>query len=233
MSLKTRIIPTLLCKGRELVKGERFNPWRRVGNAISACRVHNMRGVDELCLLEVGGGMIDLETVKLLAGECFMPLSVGGGVKTLDDFGALIRGGADKVVLSSCPEIIPDAALRFGAQAVVYSLVYSLTDDRDDTVARAEWVARLGAGEIILQARGLDGTLAGYDLKTLEAVSKAVSIPVIASCGCGTYDHMADALAHGVHAVAAGAMFQFTDSTPQGAARYLRERGFNTRLDAA
>ena len=231
--LKTRIIPTLLCKGRELVKGSRFVNERVVGNAISACRIHNMRGVDELCLLEVGGGMMDLQTVSLLAGECFMPLSIGGGVRTLEDFHWLISAGADKVVLGSShlPGLVTEASRKFGAQAVVISLAYRLVPIAAAKVAQG--FEHYGAGEILLQSVERDGTLSGYDLDMIAAVSRAVSIPVIASGGCGTYEHMAEALRAGAHAVAAGAMFQFTDQTPQGAAKYLQDCGFNMRLDAA
>ena len=232
--LKTRIIPTLLCKGRELVKGSRFVNERVVGNAISACRIHNMRGVDELCLLEVGGWMIDPEVVSLLAGECFMPLAVGGGVKTLEDFHWLIGAGADKVVLgASQPHGLCWAVSRkYGAQAVMISLAYSKkTAVGVSLLAQAFQMG--GAGEILLQSVERDGTLSGYDLDVIAAVSRAVSIPVIASGGCGTYEHMAKALRAGAHAVAAGAMFQFTDQTPQGAAKYLQDCGFNTRVEAA
>jgi cyclase len=231
--LKTRIIPTLLTRGRELVKGERFDSWRRVGNAMQACRVHNMRGVDELVLLEVGGGMIDTETVSALAGECFMPLAVGGGVRTLEDFHWLIGAGADKVVLGSVAwqntKLVADASKKFGAQAVVISIAVR---QGDDAVGWAIDMQTLGAGEILLQSIDRDGTMEGYDLPLIKAVSEAVSIPVIASGGCRDYANMADALIAGAHAVAAGALFQFSDATPQGAARYLHEHGFNTRLAA-
>jgi cyclase len=234
MGLKTRIIPTMLVKGFELVKGSRFVNERVVGNAISACRIHNMRGVDELCLLEVGGQMIDLEVVKLLAGECFMPLAVGGGVRTLKQFGALIANGADKVVLGTVafelPQLVRAAADKFGAQAVVVSIAVPALGY--NTVAAAKYCKRVGAGEILLQSVERDGTLSGYDLDLIAAVSHAVSIPVIASGGCGTYEHMAQALRAGAHAVAAGAMFQFTDQTPQGAAKFLANCGFSTRVAA-
>jgi cyclase len=227
--LKTRIIPTILCRGRELVKGERFDSWRRVGNAMQACRVHNARGVDELCLLEVGGQMIDLETVKALASECFMPLAVGGGVRTLEDFGSLIKNGADKVVLGHT-DLIGQASHKFGSQAVVFSLSYKW--GRDTVMFLAMNAELAGAGEILLQSVDRDGTMQGYDLELIRSVSSAVKIPVIASGGCGTYEHMAEALRAGAHAVAAGAFFAFTDSTPQGAARYLCEHGFQTRVAA-
>ena len=171
-----------------------------------------------------------------------MPLAVGGGVKTLEDFHWLISSGADKVVLGriafQMPSLITLASQKFGAQAVVISIAAEneLFEGEDCTVTAADWAywcQRLGAGEILLQSVERDGTLSGYDLSLIAAVSHAVSIPVIASGGCGTYEHMAEALRAGAHAVAAGAMFQFCDATPQGAAKYLQDCGFNTRVEAA
>ena len=231
--LKTRIIPTLLCRGRELVKGRHFDSTRRVGNAMQAVRVHNMRQVDELVLLEVGGGLIDIDTVSALASECFMPLAVGGGVQTLDNIHWLLGAGADKVVLGDVAwqntKLLVDASKKFGVQAVVVSMAVR---DGDDAASWARSTQALGAGEILLQSVGRDGTMSGYDLDLIRSVSQAVSIPVIASGGCGTYEHMAEALDAGAHAVAAGAMFLFTDSTPQGAAQYLDAHGFHTRCAA-
>jgi cyclase len=226
--LKTRIIPVMLCKGRELVKGKHFVNERRVGNAMQAARVHDARNVDELVLLEVGGGLIDADTVNALASECFMPLTVGGGIRTLEDIHWLLGAGADKVVLGHFG-LVADASKKFGAQAVVCSL--AMTSD-DDAVEWAKYCQHLGAGEILLQSVERDGTMQGYDLEAISAVSAAVSIPVIASSGCGTYQHMEEALRAGAHAVAAGAMFQFTDQTPQGAAHYLHARGYQTRVAA-
>lgn len=230
--LKTRVIPTLLCRGKELVKGQQFVNERRVGNALAAARVHNMRGVDELVILEVGGGQVDFDTIHALAGECFMPLSVGGGVRDMEDFRALIQGGADKVVLGHT-NLIAQASQKFGAQAVVYSLAYRGASHPLAMNVTAKHVESLGAGEILLQSIERDGTMQGYDLDVIREVSQAVSIPVIASGGCSGYPDMAEALNAGAHAVAAGALFQFTDATPQGAARWLYEQGFHTRTQAA
>lgn len=226
--LKTRIIPMLLCRGRELVKGERFASWRRVGNTLQAARVHNMRQVDELCILSLDG-MMDLDDAQTLCADCFMPVSIGGGVSTLEDFRALLWSGADKVVIRK-HELIAPASEKFGAQAVVFCINHC---DGDDSVGIAKDAQERGAGEILLQSVERDGTMQGYDLETLSRVAEAVHVPVIASGGCGLYSHMAQALNAGAHAVAAGAMFLFSDSTPAGAARYLHEHGFNTRMDYA
>lgn len=241
--LKTRVIPTMLCKGRELVKGERFINNRRVGVAMQACRIHNTRNVDELVLLEIGGGLIAPDTVSALASECFMPLAVGGGIRTMDDIHWLIGAGADKVVLAGVayfrPELITEASRKFGAQAIVVAVNAEAQGINAwnhrlhvDPVAWAKEVQSLGAGEILLQNIGRDGLMNGYDLELIARVSEAVTIPVIASSGAGSYVHMAQALDAGAHAVAAGAMFQFTDQTPMGAAQYLHQHGYHTRIAA-
>lgn len=249
--LKIRIIPTLLCRGRELLKGEKFNSWRRVGNTLQAARVHNMRQVDEMVILSLDG-MMNLRDVRDLCADCFMPVAIGGGVTTLEHFGALIKNGADKVVLwkgasQSNGELITEASDKFGAQAVVVAINikegrvvhsrhagrWSWQLDWTDPVAWAKEVERLGAGEILLQSVERDGTMQGYDLETISRVASQVHVPVIASGGAGVYSHFADALNAGAHAVAASAMFLFCDATPAGAARYLYERGFNARMDYA
>jgi len=247
--LKTRIIPTLLCRGRELVKGERFKSWRRVGTVMQAARVHQMRGVDELLLLDVAatvsGRGPDFDLIQDMTDECFMPVTVGGGVRSPDDMQGLLRSGADKVSLNSvameAPDLICHAAERFGSQAVVVSIdfrgekVSTRSGTHDTTMAPDKWakeVEALGAGEIILGAVERDGTMDGYDLKMIERVSSAVRIPVVASGGCSGYADMAAAINAGAHAVAAGALFQFTDATPRGAAEYLAEHGFAVRVTA-
>lgn len=236
MVLKTRVIPVMLCRGRELVKGERFVNERRVGNAMQAARVHDLRGVDELVMLEVGGDMFDPDVVEELASHCFMPLAVGGGVRTLEQFGLLIKRGADKVVLGrvafELPELVRQAADKFGSQAVTVSLAYKNASHPFALNGMAQYCQGNGAGEILLQSIDRDGTMTGYDLEVLEEVVAAVSIPVVASAGCRSADNMHEALLRGAHAVAAGALFQFTDETPLGCSNKLALRGWPTRLAA-
>ena len=252
--LKVRIIPVLLARGRELVKGERFQSWRRVGTVMQAARVHQMRGVDELILLDIEatreGRGPDLDLVRDLTGECFMPITVGGGVSSVDHVRSLLRAGADKVSIGTAaaeglsrprPALIADSSLAVGAQAVVVSMdvrdgevVTRNGDHRTglDPVAWAQTVAEAGTGEILLCSVDRDGTMQGYDLELIRAVAGAVSIPVIASGGCRDYADMADALRAGAHAVGVGALFTFTDATPRGAAVYLSQHGFPARLAA-
>lgn len=263
MGLAHRVIPTILCRGRQLVKGEKFNAWRSVGLAAQAVRIHQMRGVDELVLLDITataeGRGPDLDMVTELSEVCFMPLAVGGGVRSVADVKALLRAGADKVVIGSAYGMVVDGKDLFqaiadtvGSQALVAALnVRMLSDtgerarmpqymdkrhliletaDVDDAAALAEAMAARGAGEIMLTSVEREGTMQGYDLDLIRKVSKAVSVPVIAHGGCGTYEHMREALDAGASAVAAGAMFQFTDQTPKGAVKYLAEKGIEVRL---
>jgi cyclase len=229
------------------VKGKQFNPDRRIGSLIDRVRVIERRDVDELILLDIAatpnnrGPRFDL--IEEVCSNLFCPVTVGGGVRTLDDIRELLNSGADKVSIGTAalerPELITEASDKFGAQAVVVSV-----DVRDAVVwsrcggvrtgrSPAEWAREcelLGAGEILVTSIDRDGGCAGLDQGGIRAVSSAVRIPVIAAGGCGTYEHMAMALAAGAHAVASGAMFQFCDATPKGAARYLKEHGYNTRI---
>lgn len=244
MALATRIIPVLLNKGGTLVKGRGFHHGRVVGHTLQAIRIYQGRNVDELVYLDVIGNERgpDLPLISQFASECFMPLTVGGGVRSVEDFRALLHAGADKVAINTAavekPDLITQAAEKFGRQAVVVSLDVScgkvatragrqITDL--DPVAWSQQVARLGAGEILLNSVERDGTLQGYDLDLVSRVSTAVSIPVVACGGAGTYEHLRQGLAAGAHAVAAGALWSFTDATPAGAADYLANHGICVR----
>lgn len=228
-----RIIPTILCRGKTAYKGERFNSTRSIGSALAIAQVHARRGVDELCILDViataEGRGPDLDLVRELSEGCFVPITIGGGVRSLADIDALLRAGADKVCIRSGRGVIPEASQRFGRQAIVYSLDYVEDTDRQNVVDAARNFETLGAGEILLQAMDRDGMLCGYDLDVIREVSAAVNIPVIASGGCGTYDHMLEAFKAGADACATGAMLAFTDATPKGAAKFLKAKGMEVR----
>lgn len=251
--LKTRVMPTLLYKDLSLVKGVGFDSWRRVGGLMQAIKVYNLREVDELVFLDISatgeGRAPDFELVDDFADVCFMPLTVGGGVRTVDDVRRLLQVGADKVAINTAavldPNLVQTVSARFGAQCVVVSIdARRHPDGRYEVFIRAgtaptglepvEWARRaesLGAGEILLTSVERDGTMNGYDVNLIRAVSEAVSIPVIASGGAGNYGHMAEAvLAGGASAVAAASIFHFTEQTPLEAKRYLRERGIPVRL---
>ena len=250
--LKLRIVPTLLFKGLGLVKGKEFDSWRRVGPAMQAIRVYNLRDVDELILVDIEATpqkrKPDFLEIDTLADNCFMPMTVGGGVSTLEDFRGLLAVGADKVAVNSAaidnPEFIREASLEFGAQAVVVSIDARRHDNgqcevisncgtvptRLDPVTWARKVAELGAGEILLTSVDRDGTMTGYDIELVRSVCEAVDIPVVASGGCGTYQDMADVLEQArPSAVAAASIFHFTEQTPREAKNYLAERGHPVR----
>lgn len=249
--LKVRIIPTLLYKDFMLVKGVRFDSRRHIGSPMQAVKVYNMRQVDELCFLDVTatlhGEVPDFALVDDLADECFMPMTVGGGVRTPEDVQRLLAVGADKVSINTAavedPKVVKEAAEHFGSQCVVVSIDTKDVDGRATVWARSgtEPTGRdpvelslemeaLGAGEILLTSIDQDGTMEGYDLATIRRVADAVAIPVIASGGAGSYDDMARALGDGgASAVAAASIFHFTEQTPLGAKEHLRKLGFPVR----
>jgi cyclase len=249
--LKTRIMPTLLYKDVGLVRSVEFDSWRRIGSAMQAVKVYNMRQVDELVLLDIAATRDnrepDYDMVDELADECFMPLAVGGGITDVEHVRKLLRVGADKVIVNSAaaenPKLVADIARRFGSQCVVASIdararpngayeVLTHAGTRPtgkDPVRLAEQYVAQGVGEILLTSIDRDGTMKGYDVELVRRVSAAVSVPVIVSGGAGSYDDFAAGLEAGASAVAASSMFHFTQQTPLEAKRFLREKGFNVR----
>lgn len=251
--LKTRIMPTLLYKDTTLVKGVGFDSWRRVGSLMQAVKVYNLRQVDELVFLDISATPEerepDYDLVDEFADECFVPLAVGGGIRSVAQVRRLLEVGADKIVLNSAalehPDLISDIAGTFGSQCVVVSLDFRRLDDgalriftrcgKHDTGLDLEAFARVaeanGAGELLVTSIERDGTFQGYDLDAIRRVSGAVSIPVIASGGAGTYEHMREAVAEGgASAVAAASMFHFSERTPLEAKRHLHNNGISTRI---
>jgi cyclase len=212
------------------VKGRQFNKDRRIGSIQDRLRVIERRDVDELIILDVSSLAPRFDAVSKLCDNLFCPVTIGGGVKNVNDIGRLLRCGADKVAVNRMarenPALIREAAERFGSQAIVVGMDVRGGHDHAGFAARME---SLGAGEILLTSVERDGMMEGYDLELIRSVSSAVSIPVIAAGGCGSYEHMEQALAAGAHAVAAGAFFQFCEATPKGAARHLKANGINTR----
>lgn len=251
--LKVRVIPTLLWKQFGLVKGVGFDSWRRVGPVLPAIKVYNQREVDELVLVDIvahlSDGDPDFESIDEFGQDCFVPLTVGGGITRIDQVQRLLRAGADKVSINTAsherPDLVDEIARRHGVQCVVASI-----DVRADPAAGGwlcfshagrqatgrevrAWARELearGAGEILLTSIERDGTLQGYDLRLIEAVVGAVKIPVIASGGAGSYQHMVDAVTQaGASAVAAASMFHFTEQTPAGAKAALAAAGVPVR----
>lgn len=249
--MKVRVIPTLLWKQFGLVKGAGFDSWRRVGPVLPAVKVYNKREVDELVLVDIlahqSVGDPDFESIDEFGQDCFVPLTVGGGIKRIEQVQRLLRAGADKVAVNTAayanPDLISEIASRHGAQCVVASIDVRTHDGRWFCFSHAgkqatnrevvAWVRELedrGAGEILITSIERDGTMQGYDLPLIEAVVRAVKIPVIASGGAGNYQHMVDAVTKaGASAVAAASIFHFTEQTPAGAKAALAEAGIQVR----
>lgn len=230
--LKTRVIPVLLLRHWGLEKSIRYDDYIYVGSPINAARVFTGRNVDELIVLDIAATSERrgprAEIIEQIAEETTMPLTVGGGIRSLDMVGDLMRAGADRIVLNTTavqsPELVTQAAERYGRQCVVVSIdvrrgpagtceVYThggKQPTRLDPVAWATQVESLGAGEILLTSIDRDGTMEGYDLPLVRNVSDAVGIPVIACGGAGRVDHLAAAIEQGhASAVASGAFFLF------------------------
>jgi len=251
--LKIRIIPTLLYKNFGLVKGVGFDSWRRTGSALQAVMVYSLREVDELIFLDITATpeqrSPDFEIVDDLADECFMPLTVGGGVRSVEDVHRLLMVGADKVAINSAavtrPELISEVAKRFGSQCVVVALdfrkkagngyeVYTHCGSRPtglEPVAFAKKMEEMGAGEILLTSIDRDGTMTGYELDCIRQVCDTVSIPVIASGGAGNARHVYEAVTAGnASAAAAASIFHFTEQTPLEIKQFLADREIPVRL---
>jgi imidazole glycerol-phosphate synthase subunit HisF len=242
--LASRIVPTILHRRGVSVKGRGFASWRSVGHVANQAMVHSARGVDELIILDIGatpdGTQPNAELVRSITEAAFIPVTVGGGVATLQDVRSLLLAGADKVSINTNAEnLVPKVAERFGSQAVVASidvlngLVVTRCGTSPTAWEPAEYaihMERLGAGEILLTCVERDGTMCGYDQDLIRLVAGCVGIPVIASGGCSGYEDMGLAIKAGASAVAVGALFQFEDATPKGAAEYLKEKGHEVRI---
>ena len=246
-------MPTLLYKDLTLVKGTGFDSWRRVGSAMQAVKVYEMRKVDELIFLDITATLQsrepDYSLINNLANECFMPLTVGGGIQNVDHVRQMLKFGADKVAINTAsvehPNLVSQIASQFGSQCCVVSIDYRRCDEgRNEVFVRAgtqpaglnpvEHAVRCensGAGEILLTSIERDGTMNGYDIDTIAAVADAVRIPVIASGGCGSFEDMHVALTVGnANAIAAASIFHFTEMTPLEAKHYLHDAGHPIRL---
>jgi cyclase len=251
--LKTRIIPCLDVADGRVVKGVNFVDLIDAGDPVAAARAYDAAGADELCLLDIHathenrGTMYDL--VTRTAEHCFMPLTVGGGVRSAQDVRALLLAGADKVSFNSAavanPDVVAAAADRFGAQCIVVAIdaktvapgrweVFTHGGRRAtgiDAVDFARTVAARGAGEILLTSMDRDGTRAGFNLALTRAISDAVTVPVIASGGAGTLDHLVEGVTlGGASAVLAASIFHFGDFTIAQAKAHMAAAGIPMRL---
>ncbi len=252
--LKVRLIPCLDVKDGRVVKGVNFVDLRDAGDPVEAASAYDRAGADELCFLDITASSdnrgIILDIVRRTAEQCFMPLTVGGGVRTLDDIRSLLLAGADKVSINTAAvtnrEIVAQAAEKFGSQCVVVAIDAKRADGgwrifthggRNatgiDALAFAREVVSLGVGELLLTSMDRDGTGAGFDTALLREVTGAVPVPVIASGGAGSLDHLVAAIRDGgASAVLAASIFHFGAYTIDEAKRYMAEQGIPMRLNA-
>lgn len=254
--LARRIIPCLDVDGGRVVKGTRFLNLYDAGDPVELARRYNEEGADELVFLDITASSekrpILLEVVRKTAEQVFIPLTVGGGIRTLDDIRGLLQAGADKVSLNTVavqsPKMVSEGAKRFGSQCIVVAIDAKRRPNRNgwdvfiyggrkntglDVLVWAERMQKLGAGEILLTSMDRDGTREGYDIELLSALSKRLRIPVIASGGAGTLGHFYDAFAKGhADAVLAASLFHRREMKILDLKRYLRRKGIAVRTTA-
>ena len=249
-----RIIPCLDVNNGRVVKGVNFVDLKDAGDPVEIAKAYDAAGADEVVFLDITASCEQRDTVvdmvRKVAANVFIPFTVGGGIRTVDDFRKLLREGADKISVNSAaidrPELIREAADKFGSQCVVVAIdakrrpdggwnIYKHGGRLDTGIDAIEWAKKaeaLGAGEILLTSMDGDGTKAGFDLELTRAVSDSVSIPVIASGGVGNLQHLVDGFVEGhADAVLAASIFHFGEYTIEEAKRYMQERGIPVRLD--
>src|SRR3990170_8406906 len=254
--LAKRIIPCLDVKEGRVVKGISFVNLRDAGDPVEAARLYNDEGADEICFLDITASSekrsILIDVVRKTAEQVFMPLTVGGGVRTLDDIRTLLNAGADKVSINTAavqnPEFVREASERFGSQCIVVAIdarrmsslgniqweVYIHGGRTRTGIDAVQWAKKMegyGAGEILLTSMDKDGTKDGYDIELTRVISEAVTIPVIASGGAGTLEHLYEGIIAGkADAVLAASIFHFREYTIKETKEYLRSRGICVRI---
>ena len=257
MGLAKRIIPCLDVENGRVVKGVKFLDIRDAGDPVEIAQRYEQQGADEITFLDITasheGRETTVHTVERMASEVFIPLTVGGGIRTCEDIRRMLNAGADKVSINTAavfnPEFVQQAAERFGSQCIVVAIdakKVSLPGETErweifthggrkptgfDAVEWAQKMVQLGAGEILLTSMDQDGMKSGFDLGVTRAISEAVKVPVIASGGVGNLDHLVDGVLQGkADAVLAASIFHFNEYTIPEAKRYMQERGVEVRL---
>jgi len=258
MTLKARVIPCLDVKDGRVVKGINFVDLRDAGDPVEAAKAYDAAGADELCFLDITASHenrgIILDVVRHTAEQCFMPVTVGGGVRTLDDIRALLNAGADKVSINTAAvndrDFVRRAAEKFGSQCIVVAIDAKRVSGEGepdrweifthggrnptgiDAVDYAREVVALGAGEILLTSMDRDGTKKGFDVKLTRAIADAVEVPLIASGGVGTLDHLVEGVRDGhATAVLAASIFHFGEYSIREAKEHMAAEGVAVRLD--
>lgn len=241
--LKNRIIPCLDVKDGRVVKGVNFENLVDAGDPVTQAKFYYEEGADELCFLDITASSENraaiFEIVKKIAKVCFIPLTVGGGIKSIEDFSKLLLSGADKVSINSAaiknPELISQASQKFGAQCVIVAIdakknslgnyeIFTHGGKNPTGIDAIEWakkVEKLGAGELLITSMDKDGTKSGYDLELIKKITANTSIPVIASGGVGNLQHLSDGIKTGANAVLAASIFHFKEYTIQQAKEFL------------
>ncbi len=252
MGLAKRIIPCLDVDQGRVVKGVKFVDIRDAGDPVEIAQRYDQEGADELTFLDITASHEDRDTmvhvVEEVAGCVFIPLTVGGGIRTLEDIRRMLNAGADKVAINTAavfnPEFVREAASRFGSQCIVVAIDAKQVQDhweifthggrKPTGINAVEWAGKmeeLGAGEILLTSMDRDGTKAGFDLALTRAVSERVGIPVIASGGVGNLDHLAEGILEGkADAVLAASIFHFGEYSIEAAKRHMAAKGIEVRL---
>ena len=257
MALAKRIIPCLDVDNGRVVKGVQFVDIRDAGDPVEVARRYDAEGADEITFLDITASSDDRETivhvVERVANEVFIPLTVGGGIRTVDDVRRMLNAGADKVAINTAavfnPEFVREASDKVGSQCIVVAIDAKQVSAEDEPLRweifthggrkptgldAIEWAKKMvdyGAGEILLTSMDRDGTKIGFDLPLTRAISEAVSVPVIASGGVGNLDHLADGVIEGhADAVLAASIFHFAEYSIQEAKQHMADRGIEMRL---
>ncbi len=250
--LAKRIIPCLDVDNGRVVKGVKFVEIRDAGDPVEIARRYDLEGADELTFLDITASSDNRETmvhvVEQVAGEVFIPLTVGGGIRTLEDIRRMLNAGADKVSINTAavsdPEFVREAAEKFGSQCIVVAIdakkvgdhweIFTHGGRKPTGLDAVEWARKMvdyGAGEILLTSMDRDGTRIGFDLELTRAISEAVAVPVIASGGVGNLQHLADGILQGkADAVLAASIFHFAEHTIREAKEHMAAQGIEVRL---
>jgi len=247
--LKKRIIPTLLYNNVSLVKGKKFDNWRSVGSPITGMKVYNLRDVDEIffAFIKNKNTIFDFEFLKSLSMECDVPLTIGGGIKSLMDVDEILKSGADKISINTSalenPNLIKEIVKKYGSQQVVLSVDFKNINNEmycfkncgkiQTNVKLLDWIIeaqKLKVGEIIICSIDHDGTMKGYDLDALKKIMKYVEIPLIISGGAGSKEDILEAFKLDVSAVSISSLFHFTEITPRDIKDFLNKNNIPVRI---